>query len=179
MDHERLELVDEIAPRKHYRKLWKCWFSTSQADGQDRFLINRIPSLRKKKSWTIRRLATVSGLTYNVVMRMNQGGRPKLKDAYRVACAFDLTVYELCGIPATGHALSNPEAEPLSLRELRDKHGWSLDTLAQLSGVPITTISRIERGQEPHLDSAFRIATALDMSVYRVWALVDTRKSNR
>lgn len=94
-----------------------------------------------------------------------------MKDAYRVARAFGLTVYELWGIAPAGQPVSTTDAETLSLLELRNKCGWSLDTLRELSGVPISTLSRVERGQEPHLDSAFRIAAALSVSVYQVWQL--------
>lgn len=169
MEQESLVFTGEAPAREHYRKSWK-WLAFHISDRKHEYsLINRIPFLREQRNWTARKLATLSGLSYNIVWRMNQGGRPKLKDAYRVARAFELTVYEVWGMPTTGHPVSTTGAETLPLLERRGECGWSLDTLAELSGVPTTTISRIERGQEPHLDSAFRIAAVLGVSVYQVW----------
>ena len=51
------------------------------------------------------------------------------------------------------------------VRKLRLQHGWSQDQLAQLSGLSIRTIQRIERGQTPGLDSLKSLAAVFDVHV--------------
>lgn len=63
-------------------------------------------------------------------------------------------------------------AEPLNqyvcdkIRQLRKRRGWTLDQLAELSGVSRSMLSQVERGAaNPTLAVAFRIATAFGLSL--------------
>lgn len=51
------------------------------------------------------------------------------------------------------------------LRAAREFARWKQDDLAEKSGVPQGTISRIERGQVPHTTIALKLARALGASV--------------
>lgn len=52
------------------------------------------------------------------------------------------------------------------VRDLRKERGWSLDSLAQASGVSRSMLSQIERGQaNPTLAVAFRIARAFGLTL--------------
>src|SRR5687767_3486096 len=52
------------------------------------------------------------------------------------------------------------------LKQLRTDRGWSLETLANASGVSRSMLSQIERGRaNPTLAVTFRIARAFDMSL--------------
>lgn len=67
---------------------------------------------------------------------------------------------------------SPPDIEPLNqhvcnrIRQLRRERGWTLDSLAALSGVSRSMLSQVERGQaNPTLAVAFRIAKAFDLTL--------------
>ncbi len=51
------------------------------------------------------------------------------------------------------------------IRKLRLKHGWSQEQLADLSGLNIRTIQRIERGQKPSLESLKSLAAVFETNV--------------
>ncbi|HCE3721489.1 helix-turn-helix domain-containing protein [Vibrio parahaemolyticus] len=51
------------------------------------------------------------------------------------------------------------------VRKLRLKHGWSQEQLADLSGLSIRTIQRIERGHKPGLESLKCLAAVFETSV--------------
>ncbi|ENB2089716.1 2TM domain-containing protein [Vibrio alginolyticus] len=51
------------------------------------------------------------------------------------------------------------------IRRLRLKRGWSQEQLADLSGLSIRTIQRIERGQKPGLESLKCLAAVFETSV--------------
>ncbi|MDO6567703.1 2TM domain-containing protein [Alteromonas sp. 1_MG-2023] len=51
------------------------------------------------------------------------------------------------------------------VRKYRLKKGWSQEQLAEVSGLSIRTIQRIERGQKPGLESLKSLAAAFDLSV--------------
>lgn len=64
------------------------------------------------------------------------------------------------------------EVEPLSqyvcerVRQLRKRHGWTLEQLASMCGVSRSMLSQVERGTaNPTLSVAFRIARAFGMSL--------------
>lgn len=64
------------------------------------------------------------------------------------------------------------EAEPLSqyvcerVRQLRKRHGWTLEQLASMCGVSRSMLSQVERGTaNPTLSVAFRIAQAFGMTL--------------
>jgi transcriptional regulator with XRE-family HTH domain len=81
--------------------------------------MNAIRELRKKKNWTIRELADISGVPYKVLWRMERGDDPKLKHAYKVANAFQLTVYKVWRIPPSGEGQGTTEAKTMSSRTER------------------------------------------------------------
>lgn len=49
------------------------------------------------------------------------------------------------------------------VRKLRLQRAWSQETLAEVSGVSVRTIQRIERGAEPSLDTRTALAAAFDV----------------
>mgnify|MGYP000554310573 CR=1 FL=1 len=51
------------------------------------------------------------------------------------------------------------------IRKLRLQRGWSQDKLAQISGLSVRTIQRIERGQQPGLESLQSLAAAFDVNI--------------
>ncbi|HCM1502762.1 TPA: 2TM domain-containing protein [Vibrio parahaemolyticus] len=54
------------------------------------------------------------------------------------------------------------------IRKLRLQRGWSQEHLAELSGLSIRTIQRIERGQKPGLESLKSLAAVFDTSVSKL-----------
>ena len=67
-----------------------------------------------------------------------------------------------------GAGASDPISSHLCqrVRDLRKERGWSLDSLAQASGVSRSMLSQIERGQaNPTLAVAFRIARAFGLTL--------------
>lgn len=70
-----------------------------------------------------------------------------------------------------------PDLEPLHqhvcnrIRQLRRERGWTLDSLASLSGVSRSMLSQVERGQaNPTLAVAFRIARAFGLNLTELLA---------
>ena len=57
-----------------------------------------------------------------------------------------------------------------SVKEYRQAARLTLTELAELSGVPVSTINDIEHGAEPRVITAICIAKALKISVERLWA---------
>ena len=51
------------------------------------------------------------------------------------------------------------------IRKLRLKRGWSQEQLAELSGLSVRTIQRIERGQGPGLESLKSLAAVFEVPV--------------
>ncbi len=51
------------------------------------------------------------------------------------------------------------------VRKLRLQRGWSQDHLSQISGLSVRTIQRIERGQEPSLESLKSLAAVFEINV--------------
>jgi transcriptional regulator with XRE-family HTH domain len=68
----------------------------------------------------------------------------------------------------TFHSMSAPAMTPISIRleELRNAKGWSQAELARRSGVPQSTISRIEAGKTNsiELSNLERLASALGVN---------------
>jgi len=54
---------------------------------------------------------------------------------------------------------------PMPLKEIRNQKNWSQDELAQLSGLSLRTIQRIEQSHTAGLDSLKSLAAALDVDV--------------
>ncbi len=53
---------------------------------------------------------------------------------------------------------------PLLIQKLRLQRGWSQEQLAELTGLSVRTIQRIERGQTPSAESLKAIAAVLDVN---------------
>ena len=51
------------------------------------------------------------------------------------------------------------------VRKLRLDKGWSQEQLAEISGLSVRTIQRIERGQKPSLESLKALAAAFETDV--------------
>lgn len=51
----------------------------------------------------------------------------------------------------------------------RQKAKLTLSDLAELSGVPVSTINDIEHGAEPRVGTAIMLANALKVSVEQLW----------
>lgn len=56
------------------------------------------------------------------------------------------------------------------VRQRRTQLGMTLEQLAHKSGVPVSTISDVERGVEPKVLTAKRIAIALGSTVEDLWS---------
>jgi len=132
-------------------------------------LRSKIYELRKEKKWSLKHLSALSGVPYNTIWRMERGSGTSVTNAYKVAAAFQLTVYDLWSIPPSATIPVSNEADVSSVTELRLKRGWRLRDLAELSRVPPTTLFGIEKGQIPKVENAVRIAVALGVSVYQIW----------
>ncbi len=61
------------------------------------------------------------------------------------------------------------------LRELRERRGWSMGVLASLSGVSVSQLYRLEKGERPRVAAVTlaRIAQALGTSVDYLLGLTD------
>ena len=129
----------------------------------------QVGSFRKARNWTLHELEAISGVPYNSIWRMERGDIPKLTQAYKLACAFDTTVYTLWNIPLSKRAGRHAENKALTLRGIREEQGWSLGVFSQMSGIPESRLSAIERGKMPTLEMAFRLAHAFGVSVYQLW----------
>ena len=55
------------------------------------------------------------------------------------------------------------------VKEYRQAARLTLTELAEMSGVPVSTINDIEHGAEPRVITAIYIAKALKISVERLW----------
>ncbi len=57
-----------------------------------------------------------------------------------------------------------PDASPLLIQKLRLQRGWSQEQLAELTGLSVRTIQRIERGQTPSAESLKALAAVLEVN---------------
>jgi transcriptional regulator with XRE-family HTH domain len=55
------------------------------------------------------------------------------------------------------------------VKEIRQAAGLTLAQLADLSGIPVSTINDIEHGAEPRVVTAICLARALNTSVEKLW----------
>jgi DNA-binding XRE family transcriptional regulator len=102
---------------------------------------------------------------------MERGDGTGLRNAYKVANAFGLTIYDLWDIPQHRTDRLETGSSTCFLRELRIKRKLRLNELARLSGIPTTTLFRIEKGHVPTLQIAVRLAATLGVSAYQIWRL--------
>lgn len=56
-----------------------------------------------------------------------------------------------------------------NVKKYRQAAKLTLSQLAELSGVPVSTINDIERGAEPRVVTAINLAKALNVSVEKLW----------
>lgn len=129
----------------------------------------KIYDCRKANKWTLKELALRSGVPFSTLWRLERNQGTTLSNAYKVASAFQLTIYELWNIPQSGAAIGLNRKNLYSVRELRLQRSWRLHDLAELSKVLKTTLWQIEKGHVPSLKNAVRIADALELSVYQIW----------
>lgn len=57
------------------------------------------------------------------------------------------------------------------VKKYRQVAGLTLAQLAELSGVPVSTINDIERGAEPRVVTAICLARALKVTVEQLWTI--------
>jgi len=55
------------------------------------------------------------------------------------------------------------EEPPMLVQKLRVRRGWSQEQLAELTGLSVRTIQRIERGQTPSVESLKAIASVFEV----------------
>ena len=128
----------------------------------------KIYDCRKAYKWTLKELALV-GVPFSTLWRLERNQGTTLSNAYKVASAFQLTIYELWNIPQSGAATGLDRKNLYWSGELRLQRSWRLHDLAELSGVSKTTLWQIEKGHVPSLKNAVKIADALELSVYQIW----------
>jgi transcriptional regulator with XRE-family HTH domain len=143
---------------------------------------NRIRQLRREHQWTLRRLSHLSGVPLNTICRMESGGGTTLRNALRIADAFQLSVYEIWETlsPSETQSKNNrrsANAVALIVQELRAQRGWRLYDVSSVSGVSITTVASVEKGHLPTLNNALRIAAALGVSVHEIWSHKDSKQA--
>lgn len=100
---------------------------------------------------------------------MERGRGARLENAYKVAAAFQVTVYDLYPSLPTNAVPVTKGKDVYSVLELRLKHNWTLRQLATASGVSVTALCSAEKGFPPKVDKAIKIAAALGVSVYQIW----------
>jgi len=59
----------------------------------------------------------------------------------------------------------------VNLRAIRDKFGLSLRDVTKATGLSISTLNRTERGAEPSLEIALRIAQVYECPIEQIWSL--------
>jgi len=162
-------VAQALCARPRYARITlTCWLTLEE--GNCKSLKNRISELRKQRSWSLQRLSLESGIPVNTLWRMERGYGIALRNAFKVADAFGLTVYEVWDIRLREQARPHARTFPgNAVRELRLNRGWGLKDLVKSSGVSKTTLSEIERGHTPTLKNAIRIASAFGVSVYAIW----------
>lgn len=137
-------------------------------------LKSKIHEFRTHYALTLRELSRLCGVPVNTLWRMEKGYGAKLANAFKVADAFQVTIYEMWHLPASSaRKKARGPSGPASVRELRAKHGWRLEDLSRLCGVSKTTLAAIENGRVPTLKSAVQIAATFGVSLYQIWGGVD------
>lgn len=68
--------------------------------------LQNLVKLRKQKGWSQERLATVSGISYNTLIKLERGGilNPKIETVIKLAEALGVSLDELVGRKPTGSA---------------------------------------------------------------------------
>lgn len=134
---------------------------------------NNIRESRKRKGYTIRKLARLSGVSASNIWALENRSLRKPSTTYieRIAVALDVAVDDLTGDVRNGALDGQRHSLSASLggriRELRQGKGYSLRKLAQLSGVSASNIWDLEKKSLrcPSATYVARIAAALDTAV--------------
>jgi len=135
-------------------------------------LKNKIYEFRQQNKCELKDLAEFSGVSLPTLWRMEKGHGTSLKNAFKVADAFRVTIYDVWCIPVSNvpsHTIAPKLPAAGTDRQLRRQYRWRLHDLAKLAHVSKTTLAKIERGHIPTFKHAVRIAEALDVSVYHLW----------
>jgi transcriptional regulator with XRE-family HTH domain len=75
------------------------------------------------------------------------------------------------------HSGNGDETLGLKVREIRNRHGWTLKQLSVLSGLNINTLSMIEKGKtSPSIYTMQRLADALDVPIKEFFEAVEETK---
>ena len=79
------------------------------------------------------------------------------------------------------------EIDPTEIRRLRELHAWSQERLAEIAGLSVRTVQRIERGGGASLETRMALAAAFEVAPAALChvapeearAISETRPSNR
>jgi len=68
--------------------------------------LQNLVKLRKQKGWSQEKLATVSGISYNTLIKLERGGilNPKIETVVKLAEALNVSLDELVGREPPGSA---------------------------------------------------------------------------
>ena len=81
------------------------------------------------------------------------------------------------GIEKPAHSGNGDQTLGLKVREIRNRHGWTLKQLSVLSGLNINTLSMIEKGKtSPSIYTLQRLADALDVPIKEFFEEVEISK---
>lgn len=120
---------------------------------------NRLAEQRKKWNMTIQQLADQTGLSPSTISRYETGSRePKLETWMKLANVFDVPVSYIMGTDNIN-----------AIRETRILHNTSLDSLAEMTGIPEKRLNSIEQFEtEPTAQEWYLIANVLCVSVAEI-----------
>lgn len=65
----------------------------------------------------------------------------------------------------------------MTLKDMRRAKGWSQDQLAEISGVSVRTIQRLEKGELPALETQKAIAAAFEQTLEEFGKMIDGNSS--
>ena len=106
---------------------------------------------------------------------MESGRNTTLRNALRIAGAFQLSVYEIWETSSSSQGGSKNRGRAngpaLTVHQLRADRGWRLYDLSGISGASMSTVASVEKGRLPTLNNALRIASAFGVSVHEIWRL--------
>lgn len=72
---------------------------------------------------------------------------------------------------ASGHGVSVDKKPGLFLRELRTSNGWTLAELSERTGIPVSTLSKVETGKMSlSYDKLVRLSAGLDIDITRLFS---------
>lgn len=137
---------------------------------------SKIYEFRKGMRWSLERVSELAGIPVNTVWRMERGYGVTLRNAFRMAGLFGVTIYDLWNFAPARSVMPQPNRGQSSVRKLRLEHRWRLRDLAEISGVSKATLFHVEAGHTPTLENAVRIAAALGVSVYEIWGVPGTAR---